>query len=221
MDTIKIIGITGIIGSGKSTVANLIREMDYPVLSSDENAKLLMVENQQLVSDIIDLFGENAYNEDKTLNKKFLSDNVFSSEKNSNANLEKLNRLVHPAVIEYNLEQIEKLVDNGEDLIFVESALIFELGMEEGYDYVINVDVPIEQAVQRTIKRTGLSRDNIINRMNIQLHANEKKKFADFTIDNSKGIDDLKIATDFILSLIKDLPSKDFISNKLDDETTN
>ena len=132
-----------------------------------------------------------------------------------------MNRLVHPAVIEYNLEQIEKLVDNGEDLIFVESALIFELGMEEGYDYVINVDVPIEQAVQRTIKRTGLSRDNIINRMNIQLHANEKKKFADFTIDNSKGIDDLKIATDFILSLIKDLPSKDFISNKLDDETTN
>jgi|GEM_PF-64130 len=209
LDKVKIIGITGIIGSGKSSVANYISEMGYPVLSSDKNAKIIMAENKNIQQKIIDLFGKDAYTDNK-LNSSFIANKVFGREKENKSNLEKLNNIVHPAVIDYNMTEIEKLIENGEELIFVESALIFELGLEDGYDYVINVDCPIETAINRTMERSNLSKSEVEERMKNQLHANEKKKFADFTIDNSKGLDDLKNSTEFIVSLIKDLPCKDF-----------
>lgn len=215
IDNVKIIGITGIIGSGKSSVANFISEMGYPVLSSDMNAKIIMAENKNIQQKIIDLFGEESYIEGN-LNNRYIAKMVFGGGKTAKSNLEKLNNIVHPAVIDYNIAEIEKLIDAGEDMIFVESALIFELGLDDGYDYVINVDCPIETAIKRTMERSNLSKSEVEERMNNQLHANEKKKFADFTIDNSKGLEDLKKATEFMIFLIEDLPSKDF--DRLDDE---
>ncbi len=205
-----VIGLTGGIGSGKSELANYLSAKGYPVISSDDNAKKIMAEDKSLMEELKNTFGDETYLEDGSLNKEFLAAKVFGRDKESEENLEKLNRLVHPRTIELMVKTVDKYRREGKNVVFVESALIFEIGIDDGFDYVIAVDAKEEIKIKRVQKRSNISEEEIKYRMSRQLSSEEKLKRADFSIENNGSIAELHSAVDFLLDIITELPPKEF-----------
>jgi len=168
------IGVTGGIGSGKSTVCKFFEEFGIPVYYSDEKAKTLMLVNQHLKNKIISEFGENSYSSG-LLNKEYLAELVF----NNPSNLSKLNNIVHPVVIQDFIEW-----SNQQTSLYciLESAIIFESGINSILDKVICVTASDEERFERIMKRDAISREKIIQRINNQMPESKKSQLADYVI---------------------------------------
>jgi dephospho-CoA kinase len=170
------IGLTGGIGSGKTTVAKIFELLGVPVYYADDAAKLIMNEDEELKKAIQDKFGNAAY-KDNELNREYLASKVF----NDPFQLEVLNSLVHPATI----RNAEKWMNTQQFPYSIkEAALIFEAGSAQHLDYVVGVYAPVELRVRRAIERSNISRDEVIKRMNNQLDEEIKMKLCDFVIKN-------------------------------------
>ncbi len=170
------IGITGGIGTGKSTVSKILIALGYPVYFSDDRAKWLMENNQQLVADLTRLIGDETYIAGK-LNRSFIAEKLFS-----NSQLKaKINQLVHPVVRhDFNVWADSQQAP----LLFQESALLVETGAYQLFDALIVVTAPLEQRIKRIQKRDGISINEINMRLTNQLAESEKIAFADYVITN-------------------------------------
>ena len=177
-------GITGGIGSGKSTAAKFFEELGIPVYNSDTRAKTIQNENSEVKVKIIAAFGEEAYNENG-LNKPFISKQVFQN----NEKLKLLNSIVHPAVFQ-DFEDWKKAQKS--DIVMKEAAILIESGSYKDCDVVISVVVDIETRIARTIERDGLSREEIRARINNQISDEERIAKSDFIIDNNGDLAHLK-----------------------------
>ncbi|MBW1619324.1 MULTISPECIES: dephospho-CoA kinase [Empedobacter] len=177
-------GITGGIGSGKSTAAKFFEELGIPVYNSDTRAKTIQNENSEVKVKIIAAFGEEAYNENG-LNKPYLSKQVFQN----NEKLKLLNSIVHPAVFQ-DFENWKKAQKS--DIVMKEAAILIESGSYKDCDVVISVVVDIETRIARTIERDGLSREEILARINNQISDEERIAKSDFIIDNNGDLAHLK-----------------------------
>ena len=174
----KRIGITGGIGAGKSLVAEIIKAMGYPVYNSDERAKELTDSNPKIKEGLIHLFGEEIYQND-TLNKFALAQAIFSDE----SLREKVNALIHPIVREdFNLYT---LAQNAE-LVFNESAILFETGSFKNFDAIILVYAPTELRIKRIMKRDNCSENEVLKRMNSQFSDEEKYQLTEFRVLNDE-----------------------------------
>jgi len=171
-----IVGLTGGIGSGKSTVANFFRELGVPVYDSDVEAKSLMVESEEVRSGVLELFGQEAY-QGKKLNKTLISKIVFRNKDK----LDKLNRIVHPAVRRHFLDWVSR---QKSPYVLQETALIFENKAQDSYDAVILVISPEHVRIQRVMERDGASESQVSSRIENQLPDSEKKEMADYIIEN-------------------------------------
>lgn len=172
------IGLTGGIGSGKSTVAQIFEVLGIPVFYADSVAKQLMNSDEQLRAQLIQLFGENTY-ENKLLNTKHLAEKVFT---NSFA-LEQLNAVVHPATI---AAAAQWFAAQSAPYVLKEAALLFEAGTTAGLDMVIGVYAPQHLRVHRAIKRDGTTRKQVLNRINRQIEENIKMKLCDIVFVNDE-----------------------------------
>lgn len=177
-------GITGGIGSGKSTAAKFFEELGNPVYNSDTRAKTIQNENSEVKVKIIATFGEEAYNENG-LNKPFISKQVFQN----NEKLKLLNSIVHPAVFQ-DFEDWKKAQKS--DIVMKEAAILIESGSYKDCDVVICVVVDIETRIARTIERDALSREEILARINNQISDEERIAKSDFIIDNNGDLAHLK-----------------------------
>ena len=177
-------GITGGIGSGKSTAAKFFEELGIPVYNSDTRAKTIQNENSEVKVKIIAAFGEEAYNENG-LNKPYLSKQVFQN----NEKLKLLNSIVHPAVFQ-DFENWKKAQKS--DIVMKEAAILIESGSYKDCDVVISVVADIETRIARTIERDGLSREEIRARINNQISDEERITKSDFIIDNNGDLAHLK-----------------------------
>lgn len=177
-------GITGGIGSGKSTAAKFFEELGIPVYNSDTRAKIIQNENSEVKVKIIEAFGKEAYNENG-LNKPFISKQVFQD----NEKLKILNSIVHPAVFK-DFEDWK--TDQKADIIMKEAAILIESGSYKDCDVVISVIVDIEKRIARTIKRDSLTREEILSRINNQISDEERIAKSDFIIDNNGDLAHLK-----------------------------
>ena len=174
----KRIGITGGIGAGKSLVAEIIKAMGYPVYNSDERAKELTESNPKIKEGLIHLFGGEIYQND-TLNKFALAQAIFSDE----SLREKVNALIHPIVREdFNLYT---LAQNAE-LVFNESAILFETRSFKNFDAIILVYAPKEIRIQRIMKRDNCSENEVLKRMNSQFSDEEKYQLTEFRVLNDE-----------------------------------
>ncbi len=172
------IGITGGIGSGKSTVAKLFEVLGIPVYYADDAAKQLMNENEALKQQVQKEFGNEAYANGK-LNRKYIADIVFANPEK----LELLNSLVHPVTLQDAEEWMNKQTA---PYTIKEAALIFESGAQEQLDYVIGVYAPTPLRIQRTMQRDNISREEVMARMNKQIDETIKMRLCDFVIINDE-----------------------------------
>ena len=172
------IGLTGGIGSGKSTVARIFEVLGVPVYSADDASKRLMAEDPELKKNIINSFGKESYVEGE-LNRKYLSDQVFNDSKK----IELLNSLVHPATIKDAEQWIKK---QKAPYVIKEAALIFESGSNKILDFVIGVKSPLLLRIQRTIQRDNVTAEQVEARMKMQMDEEEKLSLCDFIIINDE-----------------------------------
>ena len=173
------VGITGGIGSGKTTVCKIFETLGIPVYYADDRAKALMLKDEKLVSDIKNIFGEEAYLPDGELNRKHIADIAF----HNSLKLKELNAMVHPAVLEDGNRWHAEQKDTPYTL--KEAALIFESDSYKNLDKIITVFAPQNVRLERVILRGGnLSKQDIEARMSKQLSEEEKMKRADFIIYN-------------------------------------
>lgn len=197
-DKIKtiLVGITGGIGTGKTTVSNYIEKKGYYVINADEIAKELIQKDETIKEKIISTFGINSYIDNK-YNTQYISNLVFNNIKE----LEKLNKIVHPLVIKNIIQLIDIAIRNNEKIIFIDIALLFELNLEEGFDYILTITAEKNIRIERIIKRSNLTVDNIEKRINSQISETEIIKNSDFVIENNKSIEELYKSIDCILDI--------------------
>jgi dephospho-CoA kinase len=172
------IGITGGIGSGKSTVAHVFEVLGIPVYYADKEAKKMMNEDEELKEQIIREFGNAAY-ENGMLNRQHLASIVFANKEK----LEVLNALVHPATIRHGLQWMEK---QRTPYVIKEAALIFESGSQEHLDYVIGVSAPLHLRLQRAMQRDKIGREEVLRRMQNQIQEDIKMRLCDYVIKNDE-----------------------------------
>jgi dephospho-CoA kinase len=193
----KIIGLTGGIGSGKSTVANYIASKGIPVYVADEAAKSLM-EQPEVVAQIKAIFSQNVIAADGKLDRETIAKLVFSDPDL----LHKLNAIVHPLVKTHFLGWMQQY--KSEPFVVKEVAILFETGGNAACDKVILVTAPEAIRIQRAMLRDNVSEEAVLNRMKNQLSDAEKSKKSDFVIYNI----DLKetfVQTDEILKILSKL----------------
>ncbi len=175
---IKHIGITGGIGSGKTTVCKIFETLGIPVYYADDRAKWLMTHDTDLIAGIQQIFGEAAYFENGELNRPYIGQIAF----NNAEKLAQLNALVHPAVLRDGNEwqQAQQHVP----YTLKEAALLYESGSYLDLDQMIVVTAPKEVRIQRVMQRDQLSREAVEARIDKQMPEEEKVKKADFVIYN-------------------------------------
>ncbi len=189
----KIVGLTGGIGSGKSTVLNQFKNLGINTYSADKAAKKLINSDKGLIKSIKNLFGDNIY-ENNILDSVKLSKIVF----NDPYKLKSLNSIIHPAVAK-DFESFIK-TKNG-DYIVKEVAIIFETNTEHNYNKIVLIRAPLEERIKRVILRDNLSREDVIKRVNNQIDDSTIIDNCDYVIENI-NLKDLK---EKVLKIHKDL----------------
>lgn len=170
------IGVTGGIGSGKSTVCELLRDRGVAVYDSDSRAKQLMAESEALREQLIAAFGAECYNAEG-LNRTFLASKVFGNEEA----LQQLNSIVHPAVRADFQAWAEQ---QSSPYVVLESAILFEAGFETEVDATLAVMAPMPMRLERTMARDGVDKESVMRRMEHQLSDDELHRRASRTIVN-------------------------------------
>ena len=175
-----LVGLTGGIGSGKSTVAKIFEILGAPVYYADNRARWLLQNDLKVKDQVIALFSNNCYNQDGLLNRTLLAERVFSN----NAELEKLNQVIHPAVADDFRQWVN---DNARyKFLLKEAALLFENGSYIKLDYNICVMAPKQLRIQRVILRDShRSEEQIQQIINKQVSDGKRRKLSNFLIDNS------------------------------------
>lgn len=173
-----IIGLTGGIGSGKSTVAKVFAQLGVPILNADLLAKSIMNTDEIIRNEIIKAFGENAY-ENNQLNSAYVANIVFKDP----FQLAVLNAIVHPATIRESMLWAAK---QSTPYVIKEAALFFESGSAEGLDGIIGVTAPNALRIKRVMERDGITRESVIQRMDQQIDQTLKMKLCDWVIKNNE-----------------------------------
>ena len=186
----KIYGLTGNIGSGKSTVALMLRELGAFTLDADEVAREIVSPGEPALAEIVAGFGREVLREDGTLDRGALAEVVFADEKAR----ERLNRITHPRILERIKERISARGDK-QRMVFVEASLIDREsgGLNDLIDGLVVVTCPGELRERRVAERDGMSPEEIRRRMDSQMSEAEKASQADFLIENSSDMENLGV----------------------------
>jgi len=175
------VGITGGIGSGKSTVCRVFQDaFGIPVFDADYWAKVLITQNTELRAGIVRIFGESAYTESGAYNRAYVAQIAFSEP----SKLAVLNALVHPAVEAESLRWHQAQAEQGQAYTLKEAALLVESGAHKHLDFLIVVSAPVEIRIQRVMERDGVSEEQVKARMRGQLPEADKVALADMVILN-------------------------------------
>ncbi|MFZ4105514.1 dephospho-CoA kinase [Flavobacterium sp.] len=192
----KIIGLTGGIGSGKTTVANYFKSKGIPVYISDIEAKKVM-NFPEIINKIVTFFGSEILGENNYIDREKLASIVF----NNPDKLKQLNAIVHPAVKKH----FDKWVLNNDKFPYLikETAILFESGSYKDCDSIISVSAPLETRISRVLERDKTTREKVLRRINNQLSDEERIAKSQYVIIN-KELEMTKIQVDTLINLLKD-----------------
>ena len=183
----KIVGLTGGISSGKSTVSSYLKQLKIPVIDADEVARKVVEPNSQGAIEIRKAFGSDVFEEDGSLNRQKLGALIFSNAENR----QKLDELLQPLIKIMILDEIEEHRQKGENMIVLDLPLLFEKQYEELCEEIIVVYIPKELQLERLMKRNQYTKQEALSRIDSQLSIEEKRKRATVLLDNQGTIQQL------------------------------
>lgn len=186
------VGVTGGIGSGKSTVCKIFRVLGIPVFDADQEAKLLYVNNPSVQQEIIRAFGDDIYPKG-IFSKQNLARKVFGN----TVALNQLNQIIHPKIRELGKQWFQ---DQKTPYAIKEAALLIESGHYQELDYLVLVNAQKEERIRRVMERNQVTREEVLLRMKHQMDDHKKKKYAHFVIENDNS--------SFLIPQVVDLHSK-------------
>lgn len=184
----KIIGLTGGIASGKSTVSKMLKAKGFTIVDADIAARKVVEPGEPAYEQIIEAFGEGILLEDLTIDRKKLGALIFADE----ALRMKLNSIVHPAVRAWMTREKDRAIENGEKTVFLDIPLLFESRLTYMVERTILVYVDEETQLKRLMARNGLSEKEAQMRIRAQMPLSEKKALADAVIDNNGSPEETK-----------------------------
>lgn len=189
------VGITGSIGSGKSEFTRLAEQLGFPVIRADDISNEILATNPDVRKQVSKKFGNEAFLNNKP-NKSYLAKIVFSDP----VKLRELERILHPLVIK-EIEKRKKEIFQKQNVIFIESALIYEADLEALFDFVVLITADREVRLKRKLLQ-GMSEEDFIKREMNQIPDDEKRKRADFIFINNGSIEELKSKFELLLTLL-------------------
>lgn len=193
------IGLTGSIGCGKSSLSNILKKYNIPIIDADIKGREIY-EDKELLKAIEDAFGNSVINEDGTLNRKNLGKIVFSDDDK----LEKLNSLTHPVIRRMINEDLDEYEKRGEKMAVIDAALLLEAGFMSMLDTIIVVTCSEPVQLQRVILRDNCSEEDAMGRIKSQMPQEEKVKYAEFVVDNSGTLDQLAEEADELIRKLEE-----------------
>lgn len=196
------VGITGGIGTGKSTVAQILRERGWPVYASDETAAAIMENDTDVHSELVELFGPVAMRDGKP-DRRAIAALVFGDDLEARRRLVALNAIVHPRVREEHRARMAEHRARGTSVMAIESALLFDAGLDREVDIVIVVDADDEVRIRRVMERNKLTREQVLARIAAQMPMAEQRSRANFVIRNDAGIEALTESTNAVAARIE------------------
>ena len=183
----KIVGLTGGISSGKSTVSSYLKQLKIPVIDADEVARKVVEPNSQGARKIRKTFSSDVFEEDGSLNRQKLGALIFSNAENR----QKLDDLLQPLIKIMILDEIEEYRQKGENMIVLDLPLLFEKNYEELCEEIIVVYIPKELQLERLMRRNQYTKQEALSRIDSQLSIEEKRKRATVLLDNQGTIQQL------------------------------
>jgi len=193
-----IIGVTGGMGSGKSSVCKILEKLGVKIIEADKVAKSLYSTEPELKDKIVESFGSNVLDEWGEVSFTQLADKAFKDDKSSAL----LNQITHPFIRDAIRD---KIIDHSitSDKIAVDAALLFEGKLLYAVDYIITVSAPVEVRINRIVSSGRFSEEEALKRISYQLSDEEKSEKADFVIQNDGTLDELKKKVEFVYNDIK------------------
>ena len=184
----KIFGLTGGIGSGKSTVAGIFQEMGAEIVDADQLARLAVAPSSPGLARIVETFGTEILLEDGSLDRPALGKLVFSDE----SKRRQLNAIVHPEVQRLAQEAFQRLIDKKVSIVLYDVPLLYESKLESLFSAVVVVHVPAELQIRRVMKRDHLEKREVEQRLAAQMSLDLKAEKADYLIDNSHTLEETR-----------------------------
>jgi dephospho-CoA kinase len=185
---VYVIGLTGGIGSGKSTVTAVLQEQGATILDADKVGHEVYQPGRPAFQEVVDAFGEEIVAADGTIDRKKLGTIVFSDPRN----LSRLNSITHPRMKGMMRDKLSKLRKDGVDITVIEAAILFEAGWDDLADEVWVTIVPPDVAAKRTSERSGLPQEQVLERIRAQMSNEERSRRADVIIDTDCDIEDTR-----------------------------
>ena len=183
-----VIGLTGGIGSGKTTVSGFLEELGAEVIDADKVGHVTYLPDMPAWRDLIDTWGEDLLQPNREIDRKKLGAIVFSDP----ANLEKLNSIVHPRMRDIMNDRIEAFRGEGKQVVVVDAAILIEAKWTSLVDEVWVTDAPEDVVVQRVMARNGWEEEQVRSRMASQMPAEERQSYADVVIDTDATLDEVR-----------------------------
>ncbi|WP_373898958.1 dephospho-CoA kinase [Haloimpatiens sp. FM7315] len=193
------VGLTGGIGSGKSTVSKILKDMGIKVIDADIIAREVLEKYKDVKKDIRNNFGEKFFDENDQLKRRVLGNYIFQSEEKRKI----LETILMPYIKKEIFLSLKKLEDEGEKIAILDAPILIEQGLHKYMDKNILVWVGEEIQIKRVRERDKMSEEEVIRRIKSQMNLEDKKMYADFLVDNSKGISNTKKQVNKILIFLK------------------
>ncbi len=184
-----VVAVTGGIGSGQTTVSKLFGKWGAKVINADLKAKEIMQKDREIRRALKQTFGNNVFFRNGKLNTKLLAELAFKDELHT----QKLNQIVHPRMVSYIVEEMEEArFSKRYPMVVIDAALVYEINIEQLFDAIVVVYAPIDERYRRVRQRDGMSKQEFFSRVDRQIPLEEKRKWADFVIDNSGSFEELE-----------------------------
>lgn len=200
-----VIGLTGGIASGKSTISNMLMDMKIPVIDADVIARDVVKPETDTLKRLVQKFGEDILNIDGALNRKELSNIVF----NDRESLKQLNLIIHPAIKNAIMNKLNEYKKSKEKYCVVDAALLIEANFIDIVDCVILVYVNRKTQVERLMNRDKISMEEAERKIDSQMSLDEKMKYADYLVDNNHDVENTRLQLKSIIKEIFNLEERD------------
>ena len=200
----KVIGLTGGIASGKSTVRRMLSEQNFPVIDTDKLAREVVEPGKPALEELVSTFGAEILKDDKTLDRHRMLEMILTD-----AGTRRLvENIIHPYVFKRMDQILQQLAASGNNVVIVEMPLLFEAGWQDLFDYVITVVAPEPICTKRLAERKKMSIDMASRWMATQISQEVKARKSDYVVHNNAGLDELQIKVNNLAKLLRQLNSK-------------